>query len=286
MANVGIVTDSIACLPPEIIKQYDIRTVPVALNINGKPYRDGVDIEPEGFWNIFNEVKEFTTGAPALTEYTEIFSDLLKTSNGIVGIFVSKALSAISEAAFQAADLLKKENPKLKIEIVDSRTAAGAQGFLVEEAAKAAKEGKSISEVSRVVQDTILKVKFATAMETLKYLIKSGRAPKTAYMGELFQVKPIIGMLNNTGEVENLGRARGWDKAQAKILDIIAENIGPSENVRFNVHYTNSIDDGEKLKQMVIDRFNPVPSNVYFTPYTPVMAGHTGPVLAVSFFQQ
>ena len=284
MANVGIVTDSIACLPPEIIKEYDIRTVPVALNINGKPYRDGVDIEPESFWKMFDEVKEFTTGAPALTEYIEILSDLAKTSDGIVGIFVSKALSAIGEAAVQESDLMKKENPSLNIEIVDSRTAAGAQGFLVEEAAKAAMAGKSVSEVARVVKDTIPKVKFATAMETLKYLIKSGRAPKTAYMGELFQVKPIIGMLNNTGEVENLGRARGWDKAQAKLLDIIAENIGSSKNVRFNVHYTNSIEDGKKLKQMVIDRFNP--SDVYFTPYTPVMAGHTGPVMAVSFFHQ
>ncbi|UCC17599.1 MAG: DegV family protein [Dehalococcoidales bacterium] len=284
MANVGIVTDSIACLPPEIIKEYDIRTIPVALNINGKPYRDGVDIEPEGFWKMFDDVKEFTTGAPALSEYTEILSDLAKTSDGIVGIFVSKALSAISEAAIQAADLMKQENPDLNIEIVDSRTAAGAQGFLVEEAAKAAKEGKSVSEVVQIVKDTIPRVKFTTAMETLKYLIKSGRAPKTAYMGELFQVKPIIGMLNNTGEVENLGRARGWEKAQTKLLDIIAENIGSSEDTRFNVHYTNSIEDGEKLKQMVIDRFNP--SDIYFTPYTPVMAGHTGPVMAVSFYHQ
>jgi len=284
MANVGIVTDSIACLPPEILKEYDIRTVPVALNINGKPYRDGVDIEPEGFWKIFDEVKEFTTGAPALTEYTEILSDLAKTSDGIVGIFVSKALSAIGEAAVQAADLMKQENPDLNIEIVDSRTAAGAQGFLVEEAAKAAKAGKSVSEVVQVVKDTIPKVKFTTAMETLKYLIKSGRAPKTAYMGELFQVKPIIGMVNNTGEVENLGRARGWDKALVKLLDIVSEYIGSGKDVRFNVHYTNSIEDGEKFKQMVIERFNP--KDVYFTSYTPVMAGHTGPVMAVSFFHQ
>jgi DegV family protein with EDD domain len=284
MAKVGIVTDSIACLPPEIIKEFDIRTVPVALNINGKPYRDGVDIEPEGFWKMFDEVKEFTTGAPALSEYTEILSNLAKTSDGIVGIFVSQALSAIGEAAVQAADLMKKENPDLNIEIVDSRTAAGAQGFLVEEAAIAAKAGKNVSEVAQVVKDTIPKVKFATAMETLKYLIKSGRAPKTAYMGELFQVKPIIGMLNNTGEVENLGRARGWDKALVKLLDIVAETIGSSQSVRFNVHYTNSIEDGGKLKQMVVDRFNP--SDIYFTPYTPVMAGHTGPVMAVSFYHQ
>ncbi|NQT05620.1 MAG: DegV family protein, partial [Dehalococcoidia bacterium] len=39
MANVGIVTDTIACLPPEKIDEYGIKAVPLALNINGKPYR-------------------------------------------------------------------------------------------------------------------------------------------------------------------------------------------------------------------------------------------------------
>ncbi|MBN2240954.1 MAG: DegV family protein [Dehalococcoidales bacterium] len=282
MSNVGIVTDSIACLPPEIIEKYDIRVVPVALNINGKPYRDGVDIKYEEFWKMFPEIKEFTTGAPALSEYVDIYTELLKTADSIVGIFVSFGLSAIGEAAVQAADMMKKENPELKIEIIDSRTAAGAEGFMVEEAAKAAAEGKSMEEIIQLVKDTIPRVKFVTSMETLKYLIKSGRAPKTAYMGELFQVKPIIGMLNNTGEVENVGRARGWDKAQAKMLDIVAEQVGGEKNIRFNVHYTNSIEDAERFKKMVMERFNV--TDPYFTGYTPVMSGHTGPVLAVSFY--
>ena len=104
MAKVGIVADSIACLPPEIIKEYGIRILPVALNINGKPYRDGVDIDPDGFWKIFPGIKEFTTGAPALTEYTDILSELSKTTDSIVCTFVSAALSAIHEAAVQASD--------------------------------------------------------------------------------------------------------------------------------------------------------------------------------------
>ena len=282
MAKVGIVTDTIACLPPEIVKEYDIRIVPVALNINGKPYRDSVDINQEEFWKMFPDVKEFTTAAPALSEYTDIFSDLSKTTGNIAAIFVSKALSAIGEVAVQAAEMLKKDYPGVNIEIVDSRTAAGAQGFIVEEMAKAAQEGRSLDEVVRVANDMIPRVKFVTAMETLKYLIKSGRAPKTAYMGELFQVKPIIGMVSNTGLVENLGRARGKDKAMFKLLDIMEEQLGSSQPIKINVHYTDSVEDGEKLKRMVAEKFSN--AEIYFTPYTPVMSGHTGPVIAVSFY--
>jgi len=282
MAKVGIVTDTIACLPPEIIQRYDIRILPVPLNINGKPHRDGVDINPDGFWEIFKDIREFTTGAPAITEYTDILTDLSKTTDNIVCIFVSKGLSAINEAGVQACDLFKKENPGVNIEVVDSRTAAGAEGFIVEEMARAANDGKSLAEVVQVANDTIPRVKFVTVMETLKYLIKSGRAPKTAYMGELFQVKPIIGMVNNTGLVENLGRARGKEKALARLLKLMEEHVDVSQPIRVNVHYTNSIKDGEQLKELVTNRFNCM--ETYFTPYTPVMSGHTGPVVAVSFY--
>lgn len=282
MTRVGIITDSIACLPPEIIKEYDIAIVPVALNINGKSYRDGIDINPDGFWKMFPDMKEFTTGAPALSEYTDILSDMSKTTDSIVGIFVSKALSAIGEAAVQASDLFKKENPGVNLEIIDSRTAAGAQGFIVEEMARAARGGKNLAEVVQVATDTIPRVKFFTAMETLKYLIKSGRAPKTAYMGELFQVKPIIGMVNNTGLVENMGRVRGKEKSLARLLELMEEHVDTSQPIRVNVHYTASIEDGERLKQMVTSKFNCTVA--YLTPYTPVMSGHTGPVVAVSFY--
>ena len=130
MAKVGVVTDTIACLPPEKIKEYDIRILPVALNINGKSYRDGIDVTPEGFWKMFPEMKEFTTGAPPLNEYLDILTDLSKTADSIVCTFVSKALSAINEAAVQASDIFKKDHPGINIEIIDSRTAAGAQGFV------------------------------------------------------------------------------------------------------------------------------------------------------------
>jgi len=282
MANVGIITDSIACLPPEKIEEYGIGIVPIALNINGKPYRDQVDMTPGEFWTIFKDINEFTTGAPPLSDYTDIFKETSKNTDSIACVFVSKGLSAIYEAAVQARDLFVKDNPGINIEIIDSRTAAGAEGFMGMEMARAAQAGKSLAEVVQVANDMMPKVRFVVAMDTLKYLIKSGRAPKTAYMGELFQVKPIIGMLNNTGLVENLGRARGREKAQEKMLEIMAQYFDAKQPIKVNVHYTDSVENGEQMKQLVTSRFNC--AEVYMTPYTPVMSGHTGPVVAVSFY--
>lgn len=282
MKKVRIITDTISCLPADKVKQYNIRLVPLPLVINGKTYRDLVDITQDEFWKMFPAIKEFTTGAPPLTEFQEAFSELSKDTDNIACIFVSKALSATHEAACQAKELFLRTHPNINIEIIDSRTAAGAQGFIALEAARAADAGKSLAEVKKVVEDMILKVKFACALETLKYLIKSGRAPKTAYIGELTQVRPIIGMVNNTGIVENLGRARGKEKSMEKLVDLIAEYVKPDQPVHIMSHYTNSIEDGQQLLQMVKSRFNCVEE--YLTPYTPVMSGHTGPVFALSFY--
>lgn len=282
MAKVGIITDTIACLPPDVVKEYDIRIVPVALNINGKPYLDQVDITPDAFWKMFPEIKEYTTGAPPIGKYIEIFQDLSKSTSKIVCTFVSKALSAILETAVQAAEIFKKDNPNVNIEIIDSRTAAGAQGFIVLEMARAAQAGKTLSEIVNVATEMIPRVKFFCGMETLKYLIRSGRAPKTAYMGELFQVKPIIGMVNNSGLVENLGRARGKQACLKKLPAMMSDYVDTTKPMHVMVHYTNHIEDANQLRDIITSEYHC--NEIYLTPYTPVMSGHTGPVFAVSFY--
>jgi DegV family protein with EDD domain len=282
MSKIGIVTDSINCLPPELIKEYDIRVVPLGLSINGKAYQDQVDITPDEFWRMFPEIKEFTTGASNLNEFAEVFAELGKSADGVVCIIVSKALSATHEFAVQAREMVKAEHPNLNIEIIDSKTAAGAQGFIVREAARAAQAGKSLEEVIQVVRDMIPRAKFVIAMDTLKYLIKSGRAPKTAVIGELLQVKPIIGMVSGTGLVENLGRARGKRKAMSRLVDMVKEYIDTSKPVHLIVHYTDRIEDGEELKEIATSQLNC--EEVYLAPYTPVMAGHIGPVVVLSFY--
>jgi DegV family protein with EDD domain len=282
MAKVAVVTDTIACLDPEKVSEYGIKMVPVSLNINGKPYRDLVDLSPDNFWKMFPTIKEFSTGAPPLDEYTSIFRELSRTTDSIVCTFVSKALSATFEVAVQAREMFLKDNPDVKIEIIDSRTAAGAQGFVTLEMARAAQSGKSLAEVVQVANDMIPRVRFVCAMETMKLLIKIGRAPKTAYMGELFQVKPIIGMVNNTGLVENLGRARGMEKTMLKLVELMEPYIDRTRPAHVNVHYSNSVADGEKLKELVTARFNC--GELYFTPYSPVMCGAVGPVVAIAFY--
>jgi DegV family protein with EDD domain len=281
--KVGIVTDSTSCLPAELINQYNIRVVPAGFSIDNKAYRDQIDISNEEFWRLFKKARHLpTTSAIAPGEFNNAFSYFAKDTNDIVCILVSKALSAIQSSAQQAKEMIKTHHPDLKIEIVDSKNSTGALGFVVLEAARAAQEGGSLDRVVRVAQDMLPRVKFICVLNTLKYLIKGGRAPKVAYIGELLRVKPFIGMVNNMGVIDSLGKERGMEKAISKMVDMVKNYADVNKPLHLMVHYSDKIEKGEKLKQMVTGRY--VCSELYMTPFTPVMSCHTGPVLSLSFY--
>lgn len=158
----------------------------------------------------------------------------------------------------------------------------GATGFIVIEAKRAAEAGKSLDEVLRIVQDMIGRVKSVASMETLKYLIRSGRAPKSAYIGELFGIKPLVGMISGNGLAESLGTVRGKERSFQRLVDMIAEYADIKKPLHAMVQYTNSLADGQKLAGMVKARYNC--AELYITPYTPIIAGHSGPINSIAFY--
>ena len=64
-----------------------------------------------------------------------------------------KKLSATSDSAIQARDMVQTELPHITIEIIDSKTTSGSLGWIVLEAARAAKAGiASIFRLLHVVE--------------------------------------------------------------------------------------------------------------------------------------
>ncbi|MFC1907255.1 DegV family protein [Chloroflexota bacterium] len=284
MPKVGIVTDSTNCLPAELIKEYDVRVAPYHIIMEGNDYRDQIDITPAEFWQRFSSLKEIpTTGVPSPAELVNIFTELAKSTDSIVCINISKALSAIYETVNIAKETVMEQHPNLKIDYIDSRNSAGALGFIVLEAARAAQAGKSSAEIINIAQDLVPKVKLMFALDTLKYLIKGGRAPKTAIIGEFLQVKPIIHIDSDTGLVTSLGKERSKRKAMLKMVAMVQDYTDTSKPLHVIVHYTDCIEDGIEFRGMITSRYN-CTEEVYLTALTPVMTAHTGPAVGLSFY--
>ena len=65
MKKVAIVTDSVACLPQELVQKYGISVVPVSLIFEDRVYRDGVDIKPTEFYELLRRAKKLPTTSPS-----------------------------------------------------------------------------------------------------------------------------------------------------------------------------------------------------------------------------
>jgi len=285
MAKVGIVTESTNCLPPELIKEYDIRVVPYTVVIEDKPYRDGIDITTGEFLKILKTAKKLpTSAAPAVGDLIDIFKELSQTTDNIVFIHTSAALSAATqEVGLTAKDFMKKETPKVNIELVDSRISVGGLALIVLEAARAAQASKDLEQVIEVAKDMIPRVQWLATLETLHYLIKGGRAPKVSgWIGEMLSIKPIIGMFDALGTVQAVGRARTKGKAIARLVEIAKERLNEKRQVHMLIQYAGFADDVEKLKEMLGSQLDC--AELYLSELSPVACVHTGGILMLSFY--
>jgi DegV family protein with EDD domain len=282
MSKVAIVTDTVASIHQDLIKTLGIRIVPMELIIDGKTYRDMVDIFPDEFWARFKSIKKFTSNAPVPGEFVKAFKAASQETDSIACVVISKALSATFQSATQAKTLVQMENPGLNIEIIDSKSYTGAEGFVAIEGARAAQSGSSLPKVVKIMHDMAARVKSICCMETLKYLIRSGRAPKTAYLGELVGVKPIIGGVKGDGLTEMLDKVRGKEKALDRLVEMVAMYSDAAKPLHAMVHYTNNIEDGKKIMEMVKAKYNC--AEIYLTFQSPLSGGHTGPITVISFY--
>jgi DegV family protein with EDD domain len=283
MAKIGILTDTTNCLPPELISRYSIKVVPVGLVLDNKPYLDQVEITSAEFWEKFKHLKNNpTTFAPNPKEFENAFAEMALNVDNIICILVSKILSGTQNAALSAKKTFLGQKSGARIEIIDSKCAAGAMGFLVLEAARKVEGGSSFEETINVIQNMLPKVTYLTALETMKYLIKGGRAPKVAAIGNLLGVRPIITNNKETGAVLSMGRGQGKKNTMEKLVNMVGDFVEPNKPLHMIVHYTTNLQDGEKLREMIKAKYNC--EELYMTPYTPVMAVHTGPVLSLAFY--
>jgi DegV family protein with EDD domain len=265
------------------MKEFSIYMVPVGMIIQGKHYRDTVDITFEDFWPKFFDLKEQpSTTACNPGDFVNLFTELQKTTSNIVCVLVSRAISATQESAYQAKRIVREQYSHLNIEIVDSKTSAGAVGFIALEAARAAKNGKNLEEVASVAREISTRVYYVAALDTIKYLIKTGRAPGGATLGEFLHLKPIIGFVDDTGLLEVVTRVRGSSNSLKKLVDLIKKYADPNKPLHAIVHYTDDIKRAENLKEMICTKFKV--AEMHITRYTPVMLSGTGPTVGVSFY--
>jgi DegV family protein with EDD domain len=280
VAKIAVVTDSTATIPEEIRAKYDIHVAPLSITWDRVKYRDGIDISAADFYKRLRTAKDLPTTSGAIQgEFLQIFEALKGKVDGAVTITLSSALSAAYSSAMTAREMV----PELKIEVVDSRLAATALGFVAIEAAKAAAAGAAMEKIVSVAQGMVPKVHSFLGLDTLEYLKRGGRATVAeAEQASFLQVKPI--MIFKDGLIQGFDKPRTREKMMERLVEIIQERV-TSTPLHLAVMHGDFPAGAETLKKMILEKFKPV--EILTTEITPVVGTHFGPdALAIAFYNE
>jgi len=148
------------------------------------------------------------------------------------------------------------------------------QGWMVIEAARAALEGKALSDIVSLVKKMMPITRMIQTADTLKYLYMGGRIGRATHLiGSLLNIKPLIGM--EDGEIVPLGQARSRSKAYQAMVDMVEAAVGKMGRIKIAYVHAAAQEEAEKIKKLVEERLTCVESLI--AELSPVLGVHTGP---------
>jgi DegV family protein with EDD domain len=270
-----IVSDRGMDMSPEQMAGLDIHLVPLTLTLEGKTYRSGVDIQPDEFYRLLESSATFpTTSQPSSGDFFELYRKLAAHDPDILSIHISSGLSGTVNAARAGAEMV----PEAHVTIFDSKTLSGAEGWLVEAAARAIKAGWSKERILTMLERISAITDTLYTLATLRYLIHGGRINHIkGLLAQVLNIKPIIGVEKERGTYVQHGQARTLDKAILKIADYVMERFAPGTEMRFQVLHGHNANGAALLRQRLEQLFK-----CTFLPtgsIAPVLGAHTGPGL-------
>ena len=280
--KVAVVTDSSACLPQTLLDHWQIRVVPHEIIVGNRSYRDGVDMGAADFYRLLQGDQPVpTTSSPPPAAFLETFRAAGAEAEAVLCVTLCASFSTTYDSAVTAAGIAMGEPPGTMVRVVDSMSAAGAEGLMALEAAKMAEEGACLDDVTALVEGLIPRMNLLAFLDTMSYLWRSGRVPKAAaWAGSLLGIKPLTEL--KLGQAKLLGRPRSRAKALEKML-AIAKSRTMGLPVHMNVMHAQAEEDAEDVGRRVDREFDC--RELLVSEFTPVMGAHLGPgLLGLAFY--
>lgn len=275
---VKVLACSTACIPEGLAEELGICVIPMNLVIDGRTYRDGIDITAETFYgSAMYENPCISTSAPTAGSYIEAFESFAEAHDSVLCITIARGMSASYQAAATAAEKVSS----IRVEVMDSENAASALAQVVLAAARKAGEGASHEEVAGRAREVAQRVRLLATVDTLEYLRKSGRVRRTAaFAADALNIKPILHI--ESGELEPFAKTRSRRRALDRIIEEAVDEYAEKGPLRLAVFHAAAPDEALELKERIEASVEYVES--LLTYFTPVMGWATGPGLIGASF--
>jgi DegV family protein with EDD domain len=272
--KLAVITDSAANLLPSYLKQQkNLFVVPLMIVVDGKNYRDQVEITANEVYKQLDD-HDVTTSLPSMDDLHKLLEDLKKKEyTDALVINLSSGLSG----TYNAFRLAFESVEGIKITHYDSKTLGGGLGYIVEYAMELVAKKTPVEKIIPLLDE--LRYKDSSAIytiNTLKYLKKGGRIGKVeGTIGNILHIKPVI-TVDDQGVYITLSKAFGLQRSLLTMKDLFVEKFG-KDLIDLTVHYGDDEQKASELGQRLQKELNV--RTLTLSPLTPVLGIHTGPMM-------
>lgn len=216
--TIAIVTDSSACVPPEVAAKYGISIVSLQLDVDGQA-RDANAVGIEELQALFDRGASLATSGPSPGAFLDVLEERL-AEEGVDGALVITLAHTMS-STHQSAVLAASQAPG-RVEVLDTGTAAGAHALVAIAAAQEADAGGSLDSCLSRARHVMQQVRLVAAVGSLDRLARSGRVPVAASRaGRALGLWPLLEFRNGRPRLlmPSLDEAKVRDRLVGRCLD-------------------------------------------------------------------
>ncbi|WP_448524045.1 DegV family protein [Pseudothermotoga sp.] len=266
MDRIAFVVDSTADFPLGWKPPLDLYRLPLRVVVDGKEYRDGVDIDADKLCSLMKEHRSVSTSLPSTEDITKLFEEIKNKHEQIFVVTLSQKLSGTYNAIRMVIENFNLRNFLL----FDSKAVSGKIFYIVARLMKDVLNGKRISQ--QKVIDYGRECEMFFLLESLEHLKKGGRIGKLSlFLGKLLHLKPVL-KINREGEVSKASLGMSQEDAIAKLVNMVASFVQKCPDYLLYGGY-GAIYMKEKLEQ-ILSKFNRCDG---IARVGPTVLAHTGP---------
>lgn len=247
--RIGISAESTVDLTKEILKEYDVHTVPFSVCMGDNIKLDGEFDTKEIFEYVAKTKILPKTSAVNEYQYKEHFTKMLNSYDAIIHFSLSSDMSSAYANAQSAAKTMQN------VFVIDTRTLSTGIALLCIYASKLAKQGIDVTKICDMCKERIPSLQVSFVLEKLEYLYKGGRCNSLQLFGaNLLKLRPEI--LVKNGKMGSGKKFRGkFDLVVTDyVKDILATFNTPDLEEVFITYTTAEKEIVDNVKNLLTER--------------------------------
>jgi len=272
---IALVTDSASQITPELQRQLGVEVVAVSVHIDGTTYREGIDLDADGFWRRFpaGSAPEVTTSQPSPGAFARLYeAEIERGAEAVVSVHVGAAHSGIVNSARLGAEAVDVD-----VHVVDTGTASFGVAACVWAAADVRAAGASAHGMAEAARATATTVGTSFILDGLGFARAGGR-----FGDRLPDGHDDVVVLSGVGsDLDVVGSARRLDDLCAALTEPFLSTSGPTRAAvcladPATLPLTERLEETLRRAEHIVDvvRYRVGPS----------IAAHTGPGTAGGFW--